>query len=131
LAAFSGVAYFFARELRKSVNVPIGIIHTSWGGANIETWMSRRALGMTDSAWNAIVARDRARTDSVRAAILAKLGDLPTVDLGLVEGKALWADPALSDESWATMQTPGLWESAGYDGHGWRRLVPHVVHAHG
>jgi sialate O-acetylesterase len=116
VGAFSGVAYFFARELRKSANVPIGIIHTSWGGANIETWMSRRALGMTDSAWNAIVARDRARTDSVRAAILAKLGDLPTVDLGLVEGKPVWADTSLSDDSWATIQTPGLWESAGYDG---------------
>ena len=47
---FSAVAYFFARDLRKSVDVPIGIIHTSWGGANIETWMSRAALGLTDSA---------------------------------------------------------------------------------
>ena len=48
---FTAVGYFFARELRKSVPVPIGIINASWGGSAIETWMSRRANGLNDSAW--------------------------------------------------------------------------------
>jgi len=113
---FSGVAYFFARDLRKSVDVPIGIIHTSWGGANIQTWMSRRALALTDSDWNAIAAKNRARADSSRAALRARIGDLPPVDAGLVNGRAVWADPAMSDEAWAMIQTPSLWEAAGYDG---------------
>jgi len=126
VGAFSGVAYFFARDLRKSIDVPIGIIHTSWGGANIETWMSRRAVGLTDSAWNAIVARDRARTDSLRAGLRAKIGALPTTDSGLVNGQAAWADPALADDTWTTIQTPGLWEGeaagyAGMDGVAWYR----------
>jgi sialate O-acetylesterase len=116
VGAFSAVGYFFARDLQKAVNVPIGIVHTSWSGANIETWMSRRALAMSDSAWNAIAEQDRARTDSLRAALRAKLGDLPTADPGLVNGRAVWADPGLADDGWATIQTPGLWESAGYDG---------------
>jgi len=113
---FSGVAYFFARDLRKSVDVPIGIIHTSWGGANIETWMSRAALGMTDSAWRAAMSSDRAHNDSVRAALQARIGDLPTADAGLVGERAVWADPMLSDASWATIKTPALWETVGYDG---------------
>ena len=113
---FSGVAYFFARDLRKSVDVPIGIIHSSWGGANIETWMSRRALGLTDSAWNAIAARERSRSDAQREAIRAKVGSIPTVDSGLVNGQALWASPELDDAAWATIRTPGAWEAAGYDG---------------
>jgi sialate O-acetylesterase len=124
VGSFSAVAYFFARELRKSVDVPIGIIHTSWGGANIETWMSRRALGMSDSAWQDVVARGKAYTDSVREALRAKLGALPMVDSGLVNGQAMWADPALPDDAWRTIQTPGLWEAAGYDamdGVGWYR----------
>ncbi|MBI1930030.1 sialate O-acetylesterase [Candidatus Poribacteria bacterium] len=41
---FSAVAYFFGRELQKSINVPIGLIHTSWGGTRAELWTSRRAL---------------------------------------------------------------------------------------
>lgn len=113
---FSAVAYFFARDLRKSIDVPIGIIHTSWGGANIETWMSREALGMSESAWRAAWEKDRAHNDSARAALRARIGDLPTTDAGLVNGHPLWADPALADDSWAMIQTPALWESAGYDG---------------
>ena len=110
------MAYFFARDLRKSVNVPIGIIHTSWGGANVETWISRRALAMTDSAWNAVIERERARVDALRDALRAKIGSLPTTDSGLVNGRAVWADSSLADDDWAIMQTPGSWEAAGYDG---------------
>ena len=116
VGTFSAVAYFFARDLRTSVDVPIGIVHTSWGGANIETWMSKAALGLTDSAWRAAMTRDRVHNDSVRAALQAKIGDLPKADAGLQGDRALWADPMLSDASWATIKTPALWETVGYDG---------------
>lgn len=36
---FSGVAYFFARELFKKLDVPIGLINSSWGGTKIEPWL--------------------------------------------------------------------------------------------
>ena len=41
---FSAVCYFFARELQKAVNVPQGLINSSWGGTRIETWLSAQAL---------------------------------------------------------------------------------------
>ena len=113
---FSGVAYFFARDLRKSIDVPIGIIHTSWGGANIETWMSRQALAISDTAWQAAIEKDRAHNDSMRTVLRTRIGDLPTADAGLVNGQALWADPKLADDYWATIRTPALWETVGYDG---------------
>lgn len=37
---FSATAYFFGRMLQKTLNVPIGLIHTSWGGTAVQTWMS-------------------------------------------------------------------------------------------
>ena len=37
---FSAVAYYFARELYKRLEVPIGLIHSSWGGSSIESWMN-------------------------------------------------------------------------------------------
>ncbi|MFD1001359.1 sialate O-acetylesterase [Ohtaekwangia kribbensis] len=43
-AAFTAVGYFFARELYQQLNVPIGIIHSSWGGTSIEAWTSGDAL---------------------------------------------------------------------------------------
>lgn len=35
---FSAVAYFFGRHLHRELGVPIGLIHTSWGGTAIEPW---------------------------------------------------------------------------------------------
>ncbi len=41
---FSAVGYFFGRDLYKQLGVPIGLIHTSWGGTPAESWMSREYL---------------------------------------------------------------------------------------
>jgi sialate O-acetylesterase len=41
---FSAVCYFYARELQKVVDVPMGLIHAAWGGSKIEPWMSIEAL---------------------------------------------------------------------------------------
>ncbi len=41
---FSAVAYFFGRELHQKIGVPVGLIHTSWGGTPAEVWASDRVL---------------------------------------------------------------------------------------
>lgn len=41
---FSGVAYFFAKKMFQETKIPVGIINSSWGGTNIETWISREAF---------------------------------------------------------------------------------------
>lgn len=41
---FSAAAYFFGRQLHKELNVPVGLINTSWGGTPAEFWTSRKAL---------------------------------------------------------------------------------------
>jgi len=35
---FSAVGYFFGRYLNRELNVPVGLINTSWGGTRIEPW---------------------------------------------------------------------------------------------
>lgn len=40
----SAVAYAFAKRIYDNVNVPIGIIHSSWGNTKIEHWMSKKSL---------------------------------------------------------------------------------------
>ncbi|MBN2244932.1 MAG: sialate O-acetylesterase [Candidatus Aminicenantes bacterium] len=39
-AEFSAVAFFFGRELFQKLDVPIGLIHSSWGGTPSEAWTS-------------------------------------------------------------------------------------------
>jgi sialate O-acetylesterase len=43
-ASFSGTGYYFGRHLHKELGVPIGLIHTSWGGTPAEFWTSHKAL---------------------------------------------------------------------------------------
>ncbi|MDO4949183.1 MAG: sialate O-acetylesterase [Bacteroidales bacterium] len=44
VAGTSATAYFFAEALQASIDVPVGIIVSSWGGSSIEAWMTRDVL---------------------------------------------------------------------------------------
>jgi len=41
---FSSVAYFFGRDLQDQLDIPIGLINTSWGGTPVETWINKETL---------------------------------------------------------------------------------------
>jgi sialate O-acetylesterase len=47
---FTAVGFFFAREVHARLRVPLGILHSSWGGTPIESWMSDEARGSTSLA---------------------------------------------------------------------------------
>lgn len=42
---YSGIAYWFGSKLQKKLNIPIGIIRSTWGGTAIQSWMSAETLG--------------------------------------------------------------------------------------
>lgn len=46
---FSATAYFFGEMLRRELDVPIGLISTSWGGSPVESWLSEQALADFDT----------------------------------------------------------------------------------
>jgi len=56
---FSAVGYFFGRELHQELNVPIGLIHSSWGGTIAEAWTSREAhaASLEDERAQAMIQR--------------------------------------------------------------------------
>lgn len=45
---FTAVGFFFARELTQKLNVPIGLLHSSWGGSQAEGWISREGMLSND-----------------------------------------------------------------------------------
>ncbi len=47
VGGFSAVAYFFGRKVYKTIDVPIGLINSSWGGTRIEPWISPVGYKMT------------------------------------------------------------------------------------
>ncbi len=58
VGSFTAVGYFFARDLAQKLGVPIGIVHSSWGGTPVESWMSPAALA-SDPAFAAVGERWR------------------------------------------------------------------------
>ena len=44
---FSAIGYFFARDLLRKLNIPIGLVNSTWGGTAIEAWMSPASLQAT------------------------------------------------------------------------------------
>ncbi len=40
----TAVGYFFARDIHQQLGVPVGIVESSWGGTEIESWMSAETL---------------------------------------------------------------------------------------
>jgi sialate O-acetylesterase len=88
---FSGVGYYFARDLYQLLNVPVGIIHSSLGGTRVEAWMdpatlqSNPAFASVGETWAKILAdypTTKARHDIDMAAwkneqAAAKAANLP------------------------------------------------------
>ena len=41
---FSAVAYVFAKKINRVLDIPVGIIHSSWGGTPLEAWTQKEAM---------------------------------------------------------------------------------------
>ncbi|MDD4226972.1 MAG: sialate O-acetylesterase [Mariniphaga sp.] len=48
VANFSATAYFFGKMIQQVLDVPVGLIHSSWGGTNIEPWISEEGIKKYD-----------------------------------------------------------------------------------
>ncbi len=44
VSGFSAVAYFFGKQLQEILDVPVGMIHTSWGGSSVQAWISNEVM---------------------------------------------------------------------------------------
>jgi len=126
---FSAVAYHFARELQSRLNLPIGLIHTSWGGTPAESWTAWDAL-LENSATRGIVdafVRELPDMANRREAWQRDWGALEekTRDKGNTKYSEGWAGLDEPTGAWADMDLPGTWQSRGLNHSGivWFRKV--------
>ncbi len=116
---FSAVAYFFARQLQKELGVPVGVLHSSWGGTPVESWTSRGALEQIDWARPILERIDTAAKDYDERlaqfnAAVKRWEDTRNgpANTGFEAG---YAKSDFDDSTWKTMKLPRNWESVGLD----------------
>ena len=126
IAEFSAVGYFFGRQLHQDLDVPIGLIDSSWGGTIAEAWTSAGALNTLADFRDAVAdVQEWAReADETEAAYQEKVRDWwSDSDPGSQAG-ARWSDSEQDDSRWPRMALPGNWESDAlpdFDGIVWFR----------
>lgn len=111
-AHFSAVAYLFGRELHREYNVPIGLIHSSWGGTTAQTWTSPEGLKTIPrlhAASQAIQKISEADYETYKAALADWKNNEGAIDRGRQAGKTAWTSSELNTDSWPEMQLPGNW----------------------
>jgi sialate O-acetylesterase len=126
---FSAVGYFFGRDIFQELNVPIGLIHTSWGGTVAETWSSAETISKDPDFKYKLGELNQLDFNKYREEKLAQIknllgGEIPQKDLGMENGQPVWTALDFNDNSWRTIKTPMYWEQQGYldiDGIGWYR----------
>ena len=121
--AFSATAYFFARALYVKLKVPIGLINSTWGGTNSETWTSQQAMEQSEefkAIANQVKSGNMEFLNQQRnAARLKKLEQT----VGVIHHSAdavHYKDENYNDSKWGSLKVPGFWEEQGFpDLDGW------------
>ncbi len=126
---FSAACYYFARELQKTVDVPMGLVAADWGGSRIQAWTSGDALRSTGHYDAELDVLEVHRDDPVAA--VGRWGDVwarwwgSRADAG---ADTPWTGDAASGDGWrAAPAQLGAWERWGvpeldaYNGMVWYR----------
>ncbi|HEX5026554.1 MAG TPA: sialate O-acetylesterase [Agriterribacter sp.] len=106
---FTAVGYFFARELHHKLGVPIGIINSSWGGTQVESWISREAMKSFDEFVPVVNAMPTSmemlgekRKSNLDNSIIEWQGGLPQPS-----DIPLWSAASFDDANWKMIEVPG------------------------
>ncbi|MFI4862535.1 MAG: sialate O-acetylesterase [Phycisphaerales bacterium JB063] len=136
VGGFSAVGYYFARELYQRLDVPVGILHSSWGGTPSEAWTSRGKLESVESAGPILDRYDSmlegyderlAAFHEALAAYNAKLSGP-----AMTEQEQGYMANDYDDSEWQGATLPGEWAAAGhgdFDGIMWYRRTVSVPEA--
>lgn len=112
VSQFSAVAYFFARKLYKELGIPVGIINSSWGGTDIEPWISQKSFSNLPvdfmSKYTHFKNLDITKIEKENEVNQKKYQEALKNDQGLREN--WYAADFHTDLKWKTMPVPQIWD---------------------
>jgi len=125
---FSAVAYFFGRDIHRHVKVPVGLIHSSWGGTPVEAWTSQKTIKKQKEFKAIIRMLNEKRKGKTESAVINPFSSWETQvrdwrawideqDMGLADSAKTWYDTETGTEDWPVMDIPRPWETGGLSGY--------------
>lgn len=129
---FSATAYFFGKKLNKELDVPIGLIHSSWGGTLAEAWTSQEFISKIPEFEG--IQKKIKESGPIAIELSKWLSQFKKIDMSKKVGDDIWSNLEfddddcskinLNDKGWEIMELPNLWESTDlgeFDGAIWFR----------
>ena len=113
VGSFSAVAYFYARSLYRELGVPIGIINSSWGGTDIECWISPDRYAQLPDKIK--LPYNQELIEAVHRSVDENNGSMDAYTEGFVYDEGIrrkWYEPNADDASWTTIEMPNPWNEA-------------------
>ncbi len=69
---FSAVCYFFGRHIHQELDVPVGLINTSWGGTRVEPWTPPEGFAMVSDPAVKAIGENAVKAQAAHHAAVAK-----------------------------------------------------------
>ena len=133
--SFSATAFHFGKILHKTLNVPIGLINSSFGGTFVEAWMDKNSLSAFKEYAGTLKQLDESR-DKFQSLVqwITKHPAIPITEqdplrryVGLNFNDEQCINKNFNDKTWSEMKLPTTWEQTevgNFDGVVWfRKLV--------
>ncbi len=109
---FTAVGYFFARDLADKYKVPVGLVNSSWGGSQVESWISGSGMERSELFRNYMTRFPKSWAEA-DAASLAKIkkyifgSDRANPS---AEEEAAYLLPNFDVSNWRTVHPSASWD---------------------
>jgi sialate O-acetylesterase len=117
IGPFSAVGYFFGRQLSLDLNVPIGLINTTWGGTEAESWTSAQSIEQDPDFNKELIELQNLDIDKTEDQLKEEFKEwhqaFVEIDKGYENGVYLWASVNTDYTDWQFMELPAFWEDHG------------------
>lgn len=123
---FTAVGYYFAKNIRKTQNIPVALLNSSWGGSRIEPWMNAKTLNIENPKdyLESILNGKNSALEKFADKLREKFPYLKKENVDYSTDD--WASTTLNTSDWQNIKVPSFWEGAGYpnfDGKAWYRTT--------